>query len=160
MKSNRSMQSIYFKSKLSLKYKSELERIFYFNINQKNHLKKIDEAVEVFGIPRLILNGNYVSFTFDKVNSFQVLYALDDEDEDAHLLGVIIFYSDLPTNIKIMHIAVDENCSSRGEFKEETIAARLIDEVRKISLALKSIKTFTLPYTSFKISLRTNFSFY
>lgn len=154
------MQSIYFRSKLPLKYKSELERIFYFNIYQKNHLKKIDEAVEVFGIPHLILNGNYVHFTFNKVPAFQVLYAFDDEDENAHLLGVIIFYSDVPTNIKIMHIAVDENCSSRGEFREETIVARLIDEVRKISLALKSIKTLTLPYCSVQISLLTGFSFY
>jgi len=154
------MQHIFFRSKLPKQYKPEIEQIFYFNPHQRKHLPKIDEAVEVLGIPHLISKGNFLHFTFDHISSHQVLYAFDDESENAHLLGVVMFYRDAPTDIKIMHIAIDENCSSFGEFKEETIAARLVDEVKKISLALKNIDTLTLPYSNFKLKLRPNLILY
>ncbi len=153
------MQTIFFKSSLPSKFKNEVERIFFFNTNQKRHHKKIEESIEMYGVPHILSKDNQIFFSFDKIASFQVLYALDDDGDSAILLGIILFYRDFSSNMKIIHIAVDENCSSSGEYKEETIAARLVNEVRKISLAIKDVKTISLPYSNYKISLRTDLSF-
>jgi len=85
---------------------------------------------------------------------------LDNDSDSAVLLGIIHFYRDFPSNMKIIHIAVDEDCSFSGEYTEETIAARLVDEVRKISSAIRNVKTISLPYSNYKISLNTELSFY
>jgi hypothetical protein len=154
------MQTIFFRSNLPLIYKDELERIFFFNTNQKRYQKKIEEAIELYGVPHIFTDENNIIFTFDKITSFQTLYALDNDSDSAVLLGIIHFYRDFPSNMKIIHIAVDEDCSFSGEYTEETIAARLVDEVRKISSAIRNVKTISLPYSNYKISLNTELSFY
>ncbi|MGA7721201.1 MAG: hypothetical protein WCA84_08480 [Ignavibacteriaceae bacterium] len=154
------MREIFYKSKLNVKYKSDIERIFFFNTHQERYKKKIEEAIELYGIPQISSDNNDIIFTFDKIRSFQTLYAFDDDSDNAVLLGVIIFFRDFSSNMKIIHIAIDENCSFSGEFTEESIAGRLVDEVKKISSTIRNIKTISLPYSNYKISLNTHLIFY
>jgi hypothetical protein len=145
------MQEIFFNSKLHVKYKSDIERIFFFNKNQIRYHDKIEKSIEVYGIPHIEIIENHIHFTFEKIKSFQYLYAFDDKNYSGIVLGIAHYFRDTTEDMKIIHIAVDDNCSFQNMFEEETIAARLINEVKNISFAIKGIETVTLPYSNYNI---------
>lgn len=150
------MHPIFFKPRLKDRYAEELERIFFFNGNQKKHLYQINQAVDKFGVISLLKEKGYVKFHFDNLNNFKTVFSLDDEDpEKANLLGVLIYRQQPIENLELIHIAVNEACSFGGEFSNEEVSVRMIEKIRRDASKNKLIKTFTLPYKSSRLSINT-----
>lgn len=150
------MHPIFFKPRLKEKYSEELERIFFFNGNQKKHLEEINQAVDKFGVISLQKERGYVKFHFDNLSSFKTLFTMDDEDpEKANLLGVLIYRQQPLENLELIHIAVNEACTFGGEFSNEEVSVRMIEKIRRDASKNKLIKTFTLPYRCNRLSINT-----
>lgn len=148
------MHPIFFSPRLQDKYSEELERIFFFNENQKKHLEKINRAVDKYGDIKLQNEKGFVKFNFTRLAKFKTLFSLDDENsEKANLLGVLIYRQEPVENIELIHIAVNEACSFGGEFSNEEVSVRMIEKIRRDASKNKMIKTFTLPYKNIKLSI-------
>lgn len=146
-----SYHTIAFKSRLPVTLRDELERIFFFNIRQGTHIEKIQKAIEAEGLISIAEKNESISLSFEKTEA-ECLYALDSEKDDAALLGVICFKCD-SDKCKILHIAVDPDCASSGEFESELITFRLIEKVRKMA-ADKKMNAIELPYSGKTIKIK------
>jgi hypothetical protein len=148
------MHPIFFKPRLRTKFSDDLEKIFFFNGNQKRHLERINQAVGKYGDIKLYNDKGFVKFDFTNLTSFKTIFSLDDENsEKANLLGVLIYRQTPIDNIELIHMAVNEACSFGGEFSNEEVSFRMIEKIRRDSSKNKLIKTFTLPYKKTKLSI-------
>lgn len=148
------MHPIFFTPRLHDRYTDELERVFFFNRNQKKHIERINLTVDKYGDIRLQKEKGYVKFNFTKLTKFKTLFSLDDENsEKANLLGVLIYRQEPVDNIEFIHIAINEDCSFGGDFSDEEVSFRMIEKIRRDVSKNKLIKTFTLPYKKAKLSI-------
>ena len=65
---------------------------------------------------------------------------------DHNLVGLAVYYCDSLDNIDLVHIAVDEKYSSTGKYADELLVFQIINELKKIVLRIKDIKTITVKY--------------
>ena len=147
------MNEIFFSSTISKQNFKDIERMFFFNLQQSRHLKGINEVVEKFGIPKIVVNEEELKFSLSKLNDCQTIFALDSQSADANVLGLIIFYRSNQENIKIIHIAVEEDCSLKGDYAKEFVTIRLIEKLRQDGGKIKGVNSITLPYTSNEINV-------
>jgi len=140
------MNEIFFSSTIDKQNFNEIERMFFFNLQQSRHLKKINEAVEKFGIPKIIISGKDLKFALTKLNDCQTIFARDSQSNDAAVLGLIIFFRSSFENIAILHIAIEEDCSLRGDYAKEQVTFRLIEKLKQDAAKIKGVKSITLPY--------------
>lgn len=141
------MQPIFFKSKIHRKYKDELESLLFFNKYQKNYIQDISKSIESYGLPKIIVEGEYLKIELEKLKDVQSIFAFDGDDENASLLGILIYYRINIDEIIIIHIAVIDECSSYGEFSSEFIALRMINKLREDAKKIKGLKAIKLYYT-------------
>jgi len=147
------MNEIFFSSSIDKQNFEEIERMFFFNLQQSRHLLEINEVVENFGIPKIVVTGQDLKFTLSKLNDCQTIFALDSQSNDAAVLGLIIFYRGSLENIDIIHIAVEEDCSLRGDYAKEFVTIRLIEKLRQDAGKIKGVTSITLPYIKTKINV-------
>jgi hypothetical protein len=141
------LQPIFFTGKLNKSFRPELESILFFNSNQIKYFKDINNSLEVFGYPNIIEEGDNLRIIISEFSDIQYLFALDSEKEDATLLGVILYFRENLEEVCILQVAVVNECSSFGEFYDELVVIRLINELKRISKRIKGIKFIKLFYT-------------
>lgn len=146
-----SYHTITFKNKLTLSHRKELERIFFFNLNQASHLDKIQKTLESDGLITIVEAQDHLNLQFEKSET-ETLFALDSDKKDAALLGVVC-YRILDEKCHVLHIAVDPECATSGHFESELLTYRLIEKVRKIA-ADKRAGSLVLPYSGKEIKIR------
>ncbi|MBN8546459.1 MAG: hypothetical protein J0L60_10050 [Ignavibacteria bacterium] len=146
-----SYHTIAYSNKLALPLRKELERIFFFNLNQSSHLDKIQKTIESDGLISIIEEKDHLKLQFEKSET-ESLFALDSEKNDAALLGVIC-YKFQNEKCHILHIAVDPDCATKGHFESELLTYRLIEKVRKIAVN-KRVESLVLPYTGKEIKIK------
>ena len=76
-----------------------------------------------------------------KIDCQNIFTIIDDS-----LVGLAIYYRDSLDNIDLIHIAVDEKYSSTGIYAEIFLVFQMINELKKIALKIKEIKTITVKY--------------
>ncbi len=146
-----SYHTIAFKSRLPVKLRDELERIFFFNLRQGAHIEKIQQALEADGLVSIVEVKDSITLSFEKTEA-ECLYALDSEKEDAALLGVICFKCDTD-RCRIIHVAVDPDCAASGEYESELLTFRLIEKIRKMAIE-KKVVWLEFPYTGKTIKIK------
>jgi hypothetical protein len=119
----------------------QLERMFYFNNNQEKCCLNIIMAIELYGIPNIINKNNSLFIAFEKVDC-QNLFVI----KNGELVGALVFYRNKPENIDLIHIAIDEKYSSTGEYVDNILFLKMINELKKIARMIKGIKTITIKY--------------
>ena len=146
-----SYHTIAYSNKLALPLRKELERIFFFNLNQSSHLDKIQKTIESDGLISIVEEKDHLKLQFEKSET-ESLFALDSEKSDAALLGVIC-YKFLNEKCHILHIAIDPECATSGHFESELLTYRLIEKVRKLAVN-KRAESLVLPYTGKEIKIK------
>tara|TARA_B100002003_G_C13980885_1_gene474362 strand:- start:306 stop:797 length:492 start_codon:yes stop_codon:yes gene_type:complete len=121
--------------------KEDLERIFFFNKNYTEYYFDIKHLIESYGQPRIVEENEKLFLNFENIGC-QNLFAKIDEN----LVGLAIFFRDSMENIDLVHIAVDEKYSSKGFQADKLLLLQIINELKKIALKIKGIKTITVKY--------------
>jgi len=118
-----------------------LERIFFFNKNQAEYYFDIEHLIESYGQPRIVEENDRLYLNFEKIDCQNLFTTVND-----NLASLAIFYRDSRDNIDLVHIAVDEKYSSTGKYAYKLLVFQIINELKKIALRLKDIKTITVKY--------------
>lgn len=140
------MNNLFFSSKLDSKYRHDLERILFFNQNQKDYISKISGTLEKFGFPKLIENDGIVKIEIEDLPGTQNIFARDDDKEDANLLGVLIFYRLSVKDVVVLHLAVTEEVSSKGSFYDQYIVMRMINRLKAEVRKIRGIENIKIAY--------------
>lgn len=142
-----------FKASLPSNYKEALHSLFYFNANQKRYTPKIINAIENYGNPVETLSNNKVTLLLDSSVNGQSLFMLDDEGENAVLLGGLIYFRKNDTTIVIAHMAMHEEAALVFKKKSINLTAIFIHQLIKTVTRFKGVKEIVLPYSSKKIHI-------
>lgn len=130
-----------FSSTISPDQREALERIFFFNKNQAEYYFDIEHLIESYGQPRIFEKNNRLHLNFEKIDCQTLFTTVND-----NLAGLAIFYRDSLDNIDLIHIAVYDKYSSTGIYADKLLVFQIINELKKIALKIKGIKTITVKY--------------
>jgi hypothetical protein len=130
-----------FSSAINVNKRDELERIMFFNQNQKQFHPNIIRLIEVYGRPSIVEKDNKLRIILEKVNCQNLFIRRGN-----NLVGALIYHRNLPDNIDLIHIAVDEKYSSTGVYAGEMIVLRMIKELKRIVLMIKGVKKVSVSY--------------
>ena len=130
-----------YKSTLGLDNIADLEKLFFFNLNQHRFRSNILKIIELYGRPSIIEKNNSLWIASDKKDCQNIFVTKDEQ-----LVGILVYFRNKPDNIDLIHIAVDEQYSSTGKYAEENLAQTMIEEMRKIARRIKGIETVTVKY--------------
>ena len=130
-----------FSSTINPEQRGVLERVFFFNKNQKEYYFDIKHLIESYGKPEIVEENDKLYLNFEKIDCQNIFTIIDH-----NLVGLAIYYRDSLDNIDLVHIAVDEKYSSTGKYADKLLVLQMINKLKKNALKIKGIKTITVKY--------------
>lgn len=140
------LQKIYFSSIVKKDLRGSLESLLFFNEQQDKFFKDIIRSIDTFGIPDIITDGELLRIRVGEYIDAQSIFAFNGDNDDANLIGLIIYFRNSKENIMVLHIAVDEKYSPNGKFSDQILALKLINKVREAGRFIKGVKSLSIAY--------------
>ena len=144
---------IFFKSKIHISYKEELDRLFFFNGNQARYTDIVEQSIRDYDTPVLKEYHNNVAIVFDNPKMGQTLHIMDSNGKDAELLGVILYTRESHNTITIVHFVLHEQCNIIFKKSRINIALVVLEQLFSIFKKLKGVNQVKIYYTNRVISL-------
>ena len=140
------MRKIRLTSVLAVAFRDELERIVFFNPEQSAVAAPLVESVHRYGVPEIVEEDDCLRFRVQAFGLLQTLYALDETESPAALVGVAMFTRDRQRNLLVLHIAAHEDYTSQGKWAAVGVVGQLIAAVREAALRTSGIRTLRILY--------------
>jgi hypothetical protein len=140
------MRTIRLTSLLPVGFRDELERIVFFNPEQRRLAAPIIDSVKRYGVPFILEEGGHLRFRVQAFGEMQTLYALDEQERPERLVGVAMFVREAPTSVILLHLAVHEHYTLQGRWAEAGVAARLVSAVRQAAERTHGVETLRILY--------------
>jgi hypothetical protein len=131
-----------FTSLLTKDYVEDLERLMFFNPGQDAMKDAIIESVERFGMPTIEDIDGHLRINVGKLNDVQTIFALKDEK----LVGILVYYRFSTERLTVIHIAVDEDYSSRGKYSHNMLMMRMLELLRINARRINGIDSIRILY--------------
>lgn len=135
-----------FESSISFEYYNNLNDLLFFNENQKIYKGSIVNAIETYGIPKIIKVANKVTIQLKESTETHNLFLLDDSTNKVELLGVAIFIRETATTSTLLHIAMNESSSD--------LTLLLIMKVKEYLKNIKGMQELNIFYSNRVSTLR------
>lgn len=145
------MTSITFTSVLERSQCRELERLLFLNPGQHRVRSAIIEAVEKYGIPRVVDEQGLLRVRLDSSREVQTLFAIGHTALSSRLAGVMVYTRLDGETILLLHLAVARDYASGGRFGRQMLALRLVERLRKIAAQVKGVHVVRLILSSGKL---------
>ncbi len=140
--------SIQFTSILSIKYREDLERLLFFNPQQKKALPGIYRSINTYGLPGIVEEKERLRVSVEGLPESQTLFALVRQGDETILAGVMVYSRVSVETIVLLHIAVLEDYSRTGKYADQMLVLRLTTQLREIAKKIKGVQSITLQYAS------------
>jgi len=138
------MNEFEFTSVIDEKYYDALESLVYFNKQQRLYYRNILDGIEKYGEPKIIRNNNQLKLEVGNNTSTQCIFA----NHEGKPVGMLLYTRNHPHNIHIVHIALDNDFTLKGQFSKSMLVSRMLKQVQEIAKRIKGINTITIEYTS------------
>lgn len=132
-----------FKSFVSMRFRTELEELVYFNTGQSRVLESLIEAVERFGAPEIEASGQQLRVVLHKLPEAQTLFAVA---ETGRPLGLVTYMRADHEHLMILHVSISAEFASGGALCRNQLLLRMLREIKRCSLRLKGVKRVELYY--------------
>lgn len=140
------VRSIRISSILSVSYRDELERIVFFNPEQSKIATPLVAAVGRYGVPTITEETGRLLFRLRAFPEIQSLFALDESETPAVLVGAVMFVREQKDKMLLLHLAVHERYAARGERARAWVALRLVAAVRSACARTKGVTSLCILY--------------
>ena len=146
-------------AELGPEWKSAVEDLLFFNPQQALVERQILQTIHAFGLPRVLISGQSLRIVVGKSLIVGTLFAMVRQNDREQLAGLVLFLRH-GTDMICLHLSVDEMYTQRGIHSKMEIAARLLDEVRRIGIRIAGVDYLGIYYKRngwYKIPLATKF---
>lgn len=130
--------AIYMLASLGAEWKESVEQLLFFNPRQAALRDRILESVQLFGSPKIRIAGDKIRITLGGDVEPGSFYALAEHGDEAELAGLIL-YVRRNTGLDCLYLSIEEEYSSRGEFRSHKIALNLIESVIKVGRRIQGV---------------------
>jgi hypothetical protein len=136
--------SIEFTSHVARSHRGALEALMFFNACQERVADCIADAVDEFGYPEIVADGDRLRIRIGDVATVQSLFAV--ESQSGRPVGVAVYARPDLEHITVMHLGIAAPYASGGSQANEQLLLRLLREVRKSCRKVKGVRRVELYY--------------
>lgn len=136
--------SIEFTSHVARSHRAALEALMFFNSCQDRVAECIAHAVDEFGYPEIVADGDRLRIRIGDVGSAQSLFAV--EAATGIPVGVAVYARPDLEHITVMHLGIAAPYASGGVKSREQLLLRLLREVRRSTRRVKGVQRLELYY--------------
>jgi hypothetical protein len=136
--------TIEFKSHVPKAHRASLEALVFFNTCQERYAACIAEAVERFGSPEIVADGDRLRVRVSELDDAQSLFAV--EAATGRPVGVAVYMRPDLEHISVVHLSVSAEYASGGLKAAEQLLLRLLREVRRSTRRMKGVRRLELFY--------------
>lgn len=133
-----------FSSTLPLEHRAAAERILFFNLQQEKMKDGIRVVSKVYGLPKLIAEGESLHMTVSKDVPVQTLFVtVRGIGGAAGPVGAIVFTREENALIAL-YMAVHEDFSTAGPHGDENLMIKMLKELEGIARRVRGVDTLKL----------------
>ena len=136
--------TVEFKSNVPKARRAALEALVFFNSCQDRYADCIAEAVERFGSPEIVADGDRLRVRLSNLDDVQSLFAI--EAGTGRPVGVALYMRADLEHITVVHLGLAPEYASGGARSDEQLLLRLLREVRRSTRRMKGVRTLELFY--------------
>jgi hypothetical protein len=136
--------TIEFKSHVPKAQRAALEALVFFNTCQERYAACIAQAVERFGSPEIVADGDRLRVRVSELDDAQSLFAV--EIATGRPVGVAVYMRPDLEHISVVHLSVSAEYASGGVKAAEQLLLRLLREVRRSTRRMKGVRRLELFY--------------
>lgn len=145
---------VFFRSVIEPHYYGELERIFYFNMNQSRYAERITRSVKEYDKPCIIRDIDGIRLAFRNPDLGQTLHIFDTDKENASIIGVLMFVRDNREQVTLVHLALHEKCSAIFRVEGVNITMVVFKELVRLLRKMNGVEHIRLYYNQKIIKLK------
>ena len=123
----------------------EVEALFYFHPRQHVLSGSIRESVDEFGRPEILKRSERIYIGIPKHDA-QCLFACHGTRRPGVPVGVVLYLRTHADLLRILHVVVGPAYEWGGQFADCDLAARLVNEVRRVAGRIGGVRRIALPY--------------
>jgi hypothetical protein len=137
-------ETIEFQSHVPRSQRAALESLVFFNSCQERYAACIAEAVERFGAPEIVADGDRLRVRVTGLSDVQCLFAV--ERASGRPLGVAVYIRPDLEHITVVHLGIAAEYASGGPKAADQLLLRLLREVRRSTRRMKGVRRLELFY--------------
>jgi len=139
-------RQVTFVSSLPAEQYHQLELLLFFNGRQHRVRKGIETAIDRFGAPEIVAEGNNLRVSVGGQTDAQCLFAVEREGKLSRPVGLILYVRDSFERITVLHLVVDELFAAGGRRAGYNLLLRLVQEVKRVARRTTGIRHVELLY--------------
>jgi len=133
------------RSTAPIEQRKAVESLLFFNPSQGQVRDGIVEALEKFGMPRLVEQGSSLTIQTGP-HQTQTLFAYDADRPSSPPVGVVLFLRTSPTDVTILHVAVQPDYTLKGSREGAGVGLFLVESVRSLCSRISGVTQLILTY--------------
>ena len=137
-------ESIAFKSRVRHEHRRSLERLLFFNGCQSRVLHGIVAAIERYGPPEIVVDGEFLRVRVAKQPDVQTLFAIDAGS--GRPIGVAVYLRADLEHVTVLHLGLGEEYCAGGPQDSAKLLLQLMREVRRTSRRIKGVRRLEVLY--------------
>jgi hypothetical protein len=136
--------TVAYQSRLVLSQRYALERLLFFNGCQSRVVQGIVDAIDRYGAPEIVRDGDGLRVRVGDLEGVQSLFAIDLAS--GRLLGVAVYVRADHEHVTVLHVGIAEECCAGGPREGLMLLLRLMREVRRTSRRLRGVRRVKVLY--------------
>lgn len=136
--------TVAFTSRLACGQREALERLLFFNACQDRFAKQIVDAIDRFGPPEIVADGDCLRVRVGGLPDVQSLFAVDTDSGRPVAVAVYV-RADLE-HITVLHVGMSEEYCAGGSLEGSNLLLRLLKEIRRSTRRVKGVRRVEVLY--------------
>ena len=138
------VESIAFESRVRHEHRRSLERLVFFNGCQSRVVYGIVAAIERYGAPEIVAEGEFLRVRVGNHDDVQTLFAIDATT--GRPIGVAVYLRADLEHITVLHLGISEEYCAGGPQAATKLPLRLMRELRRSSRRMKGVRGLHVVY--------------
>ena len=140
-------RQVTFVSSLPAEHHHQLEALLFFNGRQDRVRHGIVTAIDRYGPPEIVNDGNALRVRVGGPSEAQCLFALEREGKVSRPVGLILYVRDSFERITVLHLVIAETYAAGGPRAGYNLLLRLVQAVKRVARRTSGIRHVKLVYS-------------
>jgi hypothetical protein len=140
------MSEFVYSSVLQASRYDELADLMFFNLRQHEFREDILNAIELYGVPRIVTTDRSLRFSVEKLGEVQTLYAFEGDAAEGRLAGVMLYARVSDDKIVLLHMGIAAQYQSGGPGSHKRLALKMVERLKRVGKSLKGVHRLEILY--------------
>lgn len=130
-------------SRLDANHRGALEELLFFNAQQDSLRGRLEEVIERFGVPQVVLRDGQLRVEIDQLPGVQSLFAVNPAGTP---VGCAVFHRASEDRFVVLHLVVEPAYSVHGPQAATNVLLRMLGAIRAAARRTRGVTGVELLY--------------